>query len=155
MRAGRKGVVFFFSRANREAAEARETCCSRIILTSVEKPGGRAQSGGGPRLLKMDARSLSRLARVFAARQRLLSVSTSGLKRSYLPALARRVCQGQTAYSRLRGDPDEDAARYEWSGEWASASCRKFSKRTRPSRDSFWCSQRVRRLFQSSKDFSR
>src|SRR6185295_12347839 len=39
--------------------------------------------------------------------------------------------------------------------EWASASCRKFSNRTRPSRDSFWCSQRVRLLFQSSKDFSR
>ena len=99
MRAGRKGVVCFFSRANREAAEARDTCCSRIILTSVEKPGGRAQSGGGPRLLKTEARSLSRLERVFAARQRLVSVSTCGVKKlppSYLPALARRVCQRQT-----------------------------------------------------------
>src|SRR5258705_4200910 len=75
MRAGRKGVVFFFNRANIEAAEARDTCCSRMILTRVETRGGRAQSGGGLRRLKMEARSLSRLARVFAARSRLISVS--------------------------------------------------------------------------------
>src|SRR5215213_365775 len=35
------------------------------------------------------------------------------------------------------------------------ARVRKFSKRMRPSRESFGCSQRVRFLFQSSNDFSR
>jgi len=42
--------------------------------------------------------------------------------------------------------------------EWLQlrvAIVRKFSKRMRPSRESFGCSQRVRFLFQSSNDFSR
>src|SRR5258705_8007683 len=93
MRAGRKGVVFFFSRANMEAAEARETCCSRIILTSVEKPGGRAQSGGGPRLSKKETRMPSPPARGFAARPRLVSLNNRGLQRTpppYPQTLARR-----------------------------------------------------------------
>src|SRR5258706_16195158 len=106
----------------------------------------------------MTAKSLSRLASVLDARKRLLSVRGWGLKRtppSYLPELSQSR-QRQTGYSRLRGVRGQGShsavTRQE---EWASASCMKFSKRTRPSRDSFWCSQRVRLLFQSSKDFSR
>src|SRR4051812_42814871 len=77
-RAGQKGLVFFWRRVNSEAAEAKETCCSRIILTSVAKPGGRAQSGGGPNVWRISARSLSPRARVFAARAKLASVNGFG-----------------------------------------------------------------------------
>ena len=43
--------------ARAASAEASETCCSRMIRTSVSKPGSRAHSGGGPCRATMPARS--------------------------------------------------------------------------------------------------
>src|SRR3989442_12370494 len=67
--------MLLFRRANIAAADVNETCCSRIILTRVAKPGLRAHSGGGPYCFRMTARSLSRRARSLAARARLSLVS--------------------------------------------------------------------------------
>src|SRR5688572_8296240 len=61
-----------------DAADESETCCSRIIRTRVWNPGFRDQSGGGPRALKIAARSLSRLASCSAANARPALVSGCG-----------------------------------------------------------------------------
>ena len=74
-RSGVNGTKLSMSRRYIALAEARDTCCSRIMCINVEKQGFLSQRGGTPSAMRRRARSLSRPAKYFVPSVRLIFVN--------------------------------------------------------------------------------
>src|SRR5450756_1319428 len=75
---GVSGVAAARRRSKAARADASETCCSRMIWTSVGKPGSRSHIGGAPRRARIADRSASREARCCRPSDRVSPVNGLG-----------------------------------------------------------------------------